>query len=125
MKGSSVKTFLHVSNALISVLCVFAILAFLVFPVFRVNIRIRPTAEAVRAVTDGKFGDSPLVNSLISSLDENGMKADLSLSVSTLSILRGMFVPGAVQIVDQIDEAVDQLVSNAKVLLEDTLPKAA
>lgn len=125
MKGSSVKTFLHVSNALISVLCVFAVLAFLVFPVFSVNIRIRPTAEAVRAVTDGKLGDSPLVNSLISSLDENGMKADLSLSVSTLSILRGMFVPGAVQMVDRIDEAVDQLVSNAKGLLEDTLPKAA
>lgn len=127
MKERSVKTFLHVSNALISVLCVFAILAFFVAPVFRMRISVKPTGETIRRVinaADSGAETDGLIGVALDSLEKAGIKVDLTFSVSTASLIKSIFTRGEDDLENRIDDAVDQIVQNAEALVSDTVPKA-
>ncbi|MBO4868864.1 MAG: hypothetical protein J5585_04050 [Clostridia bacterium] len=123
MNGSA-KTFLHVSNALISLLCVAAIVCYLVLPVFTVRVRMQITPELAKAAASGLGEASAAAEQILNGLSNEGAEIGLTYSVSTMTLLRAIFGGGGAVVGDAADEAVDQIVASVGGFVDTAAPAA-
>ena len=124
MNVRSAKTFLHVSNALISLLCVAAIVCYLVLPVFTVRVRMQITPELAKAAVSGLGEMSATAEQILKGLSDDDAGIGLTYSVSTMTLLRAIFGGGSAVIEDAADEAVDQIIASVDGFVDTAAPAA-